>query len=470
MSFPHTCVMIMQPSDQILTVAQMQSAERALIERGESVDSLMLTAGRGAADWVWRLAAGRPVTVLCGPGNNGGDGYVIADTLRSRGTRVSVVAPLEPKTDAAIRARKVLGGPIAECGHGGVFVDCLFGSGLTRPLGEGLAGLVRDLASTHGASVAIDLPSGVSSDDGALLDPDLPQYDLTVALGAWKFAHWLLPARGGMGETRLVDIGVDRVDRAARLIMRPKLTAPAADAHKYTRGLLALVEGAMPGAAALAASGAVHAGAGYIKVLGKGVDAPAWAVNDPRPLAEALDDRRISALLAGPGLGRGANAEDRLRAVLARELPTLADADALHMLSPALLEGRLAPLALTPHAGELAALLKSFGIAEDGRLDALRSLAAASRAVVVAKGPDTLIAAPDGRIAVTPPAPSWLSSAGSGDVLAGIIASRMATGQDAFAAACQGVWLHGEAARLAGPAFSASDLAVHVAGAYAACL
>src|SRR5690606_29923836 len=125
----------------------MQAAEQALIDGGETIDSLMQTAGRGAADWVWRVAAGRPVTVLCGPGNNGGDGYVIAETLRARGLPVVVVAPVEPKTDAARNARAAYGGEFAEAGHGGVFVDCLFGSGLARPLGEGLAGLVHSLAA-----------------------------------------------------------------------------------------------------------------------------------------------------------------------------------------------------------------------------------------------------------------------------------------------------------------------------------
>ena len=454
---------------QVLTVAQMQAAEQALIDCGETVDSLMLTAGRGAADWVWRVAAGRPVTVLCGPGNNGGDGYVIAERLRVRGLPVVVVAPVEPKTGAARNARAAYRGEFAENGHGGVFVDCLFGSGLVRPLGE-LAGLVRSLAETHRYRVAVDLPSGIESNSGALLDDGLPHYDLTVALGAWKFAHWLLPARSRMGELRLVGIGIAAVAGAARGIGRPSLAAPALDAHKYTRGLLAVVAGGMEGAGLLAARAAMHSGAGYVKLFGEAAGAPPELVTDTRPLDEALADARIDAHAVGPGLGRDDLAARRLAAVLARDLPTLADADALHLLKPEMLRGRAASLVLTPHAGELAALCKAFGIGEAERLRRVRKLSAAANAVVVAKGPDTVVAAPDERLALAPPASSWLSTAGTGDVLAGAIASRLATGEEAFEAACQGIWLHGEAARLAGPAFTAGELAAQVARAYAACL
>ena len=233
--------------DQVLTVAQMRSAEQALIDGGETVGSLMQTAGQGAAGWVWRVAAGRPVTVLCGPGNNGGDGYVIAETLRARGLDVAVVAPLDPATEAAREARAAFRGETGGGGTGGVFVDCLFGSGLTRPLGE-LAPLVRSLAGSHRHAVAVDLPSGVESDSGALLDEDLPRYDLTLALGAWKFAHWTMPAMERMGERRLVPIGVGAVEGAAQLLQRPHLAAPARDAHKYTRGLVLVVGGVMSGA------------------------------------------------------------------------------------------------------------------------------------------------------------------------------------------------------------------------------
>jgi len=462
----------MPATDQILTVAQMRAAEAALIAAGETVDSLMLRAGRGAADWVWRVAAGRPVTVLCGPGNNGGDGYVIAETLRARGLAVAVQAPLEPATDAARRARAAFGGEVGGRAKGGVFVDCLFGSGLARPLGDELAALVRDLARSHAYSIAVDLPSGVASDSGELLDERLPQFDLTIALGAWKFAHWLLPAMDMMGQLRLVGIGVQAVEGAATVVTRPALRAPARDAHKYRRGLLAVVGGDMPGASLLAARSAMHAGAGYVKLLSGDIPpaVPDDLVVETGKLPEALADERIAALAVGPGLGRGTHGRDRLQAALERDLPTLCDADALVLLRPGQLAGRKAGLILTPHAGELAQLFEAFAIPAGERLSRLRGLAAATRAVVVAKGPDTIVAAPDGRLSVAPPAPSWLSAAGTGDVLAGIAASRLATGVEPFAAACEAVWLHGEAARLAGPAFAASELVAALPLAYAACL
>ncbi len=233
-------------TDQILAVAQMRAAEEELIERGTSVDALMQIAGQGAAEWVYRLAWPRPVTVLCGPGNNGGDGYVIAESLRKRHLPVVVVAPLDPVTEAARHARAAYEGEIwaaDEPPQGAVLVDCLFGSGLTRPLGEDLLHLLQKLSRSHVKRVAVDLPSGVESDSGQPLNEGLPQYDLTIGLGAWKFAHWTMPAAAMMGERHLVPIGVEGVRGAARLLERPTLAAPAANAHKYTRGLVAVVAG-----------------------------------------------------------------------------------------------------------------------------------------------------------------------------------------------------------------------------------
>lgn len=473
----------MPHSNQIMTVAQMRAAEQALIGAGTSVDALMRIAGRGAAAWVWRIAATRKVTVLCGPGNNGGDGYVLAEAIREwgkeSGGEVTVVAAAEPATDAARNARalyrgQVLGPEARE--EGDVFVDCLFGSGLTRPLTLEHLALLQRLAGAHRRRVAVDLPSGVASDSGMVLNEGLPRYDLTVALGAWKFAHVLMPACAAMGALKLVPIGVAHDGNAARILSKPRLFAPAPDAHKYRRGLLAVVGGAMPGAAILAARAAQHAGAGYVKLfagrLRFGHQAvPADLVMASGPLSEILSDSRNSAVLVGPGLGRDGTARERLAVALADPVPVLVDADALVLLAPALLAERAAPTVATPHEGELVALERAFDLDGSGsRPERARALARASGMVVVAKGPDTVIAAPDGRIACAPRASSWLSTAGTGDVLAGIIASRLAAGADAFAAACEGVWLHGEAARLAGPAFSAMALAQRVPEALAACL
>ena len=449
---------------QVLTVEQMRAAEQALIDGGRSVESLMDTAGRGAADWVWRLSGGRAVTVLCGPGNNGGDGYVLAEAIRKRGGQVRVIAATDAKTAAARNARSLFGGevlgPAADV-HGEVFVDCLFGSGLSRPLTEEHSAILCRLAAAHDQCVAIDLPSGVEADSGALLGEDLPRYDLTVALGAWKRAHFSMPAVARLGERRLVEIGVGTIADAGRVIECPAIEPPASDAHKYSRGLLAVVGGAMPGAALLAARAAQRAGAGYVKLFADHADAvPHDLVLASGPLSDVLSDDRNRAVLVGPGLGRDATALERLITALADDVATVLDADALAILGARLVARREAPIVATPHEGELAMLEKTFGLAGEGtKPDRALALARTSGMIIVAKGADTMVAAPDGRIAFAGPASSWLSVAGTGDVLAGVIASRLATGSDAFAAACAGVWLHGEAARRCGAAFTAGDLA-----------
>jgi hydroxyethylthiazole kinase-like uncharacterized protein yjeF len=462
----------MTASEQILTVAQMRAAEQALIDGGESVGSLMERAGAGAAEWIWRLAGGHPVTVLCGPGNNGGDGYVSARELARRGLGVTVVAPLEPMTEAAIAARRAYGGDIAERGQGGVLVDCLFGSGLVRPLADEMLALLTAEAARHALRVAVDLPSGVESDTGAPLNHGLPDYRLTLALGAWKLAHWTMPAAATMGDLRLVPIGIGESEGAARLLARPRLAAPPRDAHKYTRGLVLVVGGAMAGATLMACDAAMRAGAGAVRLAAGSVHpaAPPDGIGRDAPLGELLADERTGAVLVGPGLGRDSKARKRLAEAIAADRPTVADADALTLLYPGQVADHVGPLVLTPHEGELERLAESFGVTAEGKLDRARALAAATGAVVIAKGPDTVIAAANGRTVLAPSPTSWLAVAGTGDVLAGVVASRLAATGDPFVAACEGVWLHGEAARLAGPAFLASELARKVSAAYAAAL
>lgn len=466
-------------ADPILTVAQMRAAEQALIAGGSSVDALMLAAGRGAGEWVWRVSGGRRVTVLCGPGNNGGDGYVLAELVRERGGDVAVIAPREPATDAARNARAAYHGPVLRAPgerRGDVFVDCLFGSGLTRALSAKDVSTLGGLAAAHAYRVAVDVPSGVDSDSGASLHPDLPDYDLTVALGAWKHAHWTLPAARAMGALRLVGIGIGEVPGAATLLARPSLSPPSVDSHKYRRGLLAVIAGVMPGAALLACAAAQGSGAGYVKLLnprpGPATAAsPADLVLEAGPLAQALEDRRIAALLIGPGLGRDPAAAVALGTALAVDRPAVLDADALMLLRPAMIGRRSAPAVLTPHDGEMAALGRAFGLtAGNLRRDRALAMARATGAVVILKGPDSVIAMPTGRLVCAPRATSWLSVAGSGDVLAGILAGRLATGVEPLRAACEALWLHGEAARRAGAAFTPGQLAAQVPEAVAAAL
>ncbi len=456
---------------QILTVAQMRAAEEALIDAGTSVDALMQIAGHGAAQWVYRLTWPYPVTVLCGPGNNGGDGYVIAESLRRWHLPVCVVAPIDPATDAAKNARAAYHGDICspdEIPHASVLVDCLFGSGLTRPLSEDLLQLLTDMAAAHSRRVAVDLPSGIESDSGHPLNDGLPSYDCTVSLGAWKYAHWSMPAAAHLGQRFLVPIGVEPVEGAAQLLQRPELSAPSPNAHKYTRGLAAVVAGAMPGAALLACRAAMHGGAGYVKLAAE--SAPAAAPAELVVEGQALADPRLSALLIGPGLGRSEAAEAKLAAALSRDVPAVLDADAVMLLGRHMLAGRTAPIIATPHEGELAGLAHAFHVGDTSKLGVARQLAEATGMIIVAKGPDTMIAAPDGRVTLAGPAPSWLSVAGTGDVLAGLAVSRLATGAEPFDAACEAVWLHGEAARQSGAAFTPAELIERLPAAYASCL
>lgn len=469
---------------QVLTVAQMRAGEQALIDAGNSVDALMQSAGRGAGEWVRRAAAGRMVTVLCGPGNNGGDGYVIAQALLEHGNPVQVVPAREPATDAARNARARYRGPLLaadarpdalqQAGGDRVLVDCLFGSGLTRALPDDLANLLGALAASHKHRIAIDVPSGIESDSGAALNPGLPNWDLTIALGAWKFAHWAMPAAAAAGMLKLVDIGVAAMPGAARVLARPAIEVPPADAHKYTRGLAVVVGGAMPGAPLLAADAAMHAGAGYVKLLapqrpeGMPHDLVFAVAGDAASMMRELSDRRTGAVLIGPGLGRDERARTRLSALLASRLPAVIDADALMLLSPGLLPRRAGELLLTPHEGEMAALENRFGLPSNApRPVRALALARLARAVVLFKGPGSVIATPDGILILSPRAPSWLSVAGSGDVLAGIALGRLAVTRDPLRAAQEALWLHGEAARIAGPAFTASQLADTVQAAIA---
>lgn len=454
----------------ILTAAQMRGAEQALFDQGITVSALMERAGRGAADYVWRMAGpGRMVTVLCGRGNNGGDGWVIARALLERGGRVQVVMAAAPVGEAARAARDAYAGPVVDGdARGDVLVDCLYGTGLSRGLGEADLALLTGLAARHRKRIAIDLPSGVEADGGGDFGQELPFYDLTIVLGAWKRSHGLMPAVARMGALRLVDIACAPVAGAGRMLEGIHLEAPASDAHKYRRGLVGVAVGQMPGAALMAARAAAGAGAGYVQMLG---DDPLPVPPDlvQRPFAQ-MGQGAYAAILIGPGMGRDQAARNRLEQGLSMgpAAPLVVDGDALSMLTPAMLHG---PVIATPHEGELARLEQAFGESCAGsKIE--RALAMARHlGTVIAKGPDTVIADADGRWVMVPRASSWLSVAGSGDVLAGIVASRLAVLHgDRFTAACQGVWLHGRAADLLKGPFTAMALAQAVPQAFVSCL
>ena len=429
---------------------------------GTSEWELMQRAGEGAAQWIARMAGGRDVCVLCGPGNNGGDGYVIAESLRRRGNSVHVVAPKEPGTDTARTARDAYQGEISTEGlpRDHVYVDCLFGYGLAREVTGEFAQLLEELQDADGYKVAVDVPSSVASDTGERLGP-VVAYDLTLALGGWKRAHFSMPVMATMGVKRVVDIGLDLPADTPRLSTAPRISPPLADAHKYRRGLLAIIAGEMPGAPLLAAEAAMRSGAGYVKLLSdhSHPDAPAELVIESAAAKEALSDERLSAILFGPGLGRNHEARKALGATLEAGRPTILDADALHLLDPAMIAGcDTAKIGLTPHEGELAKLCDAFGIDAADKLERAKTLHAKTGMTVLAKGPDTVLAGPEG-VRFVERGSSWLSVAGTGDVLAGIAAARLAVLGDMYQALEEAVWIHHEAARLAGPAFTAGILA-----------
>ena len=411
----------------ILTAAQMRTAEQ-----GHDVETLMERAGAALAEAAWQFAGPIETLILCGPGSNGGDGRVAARHLELRGMTVRT-ATLDTLADA--QAAPML-------------IDCLFGTGLSRPLEGAVSKKLLALVEASQVAIACDLPSGVSADDGALLSP-VGTYDLTVTFGALKPAHHMMPAARTMGRIVLADIGIDATSDWHE-IAKPTLPPLDPAGNKFTRGMVHCLAGQMPGAIALAASAAARAGAGYVRVsTSRSIDGLPSAVVQT-DTAE-INDPRVGAILVGPGLG---DIPPVLTLALTVPRPVVIDADAIALVGePERLKGHDA--ILTPHEGEF---VKLFGELTGSKADRALEAARRSGAVVVYKGPDTLVASPDGRLGFAPPAPAWLASAGTGDALAGIIAAVRARGMPSFEAACAAVWIHGRAAEIAGPTMIADDL------------
>lgn len=458
-------------SGSVLTAAEMRGAEQAAVSAGTPLSRLMDRAGAALADAVWRYGGARRVLVICGPGNNGGDGYVAARLLADRGLQVSVAASGAPGTELARDAASSWTGKVAALGDARpapVLIDALFGTGISRPLSAEIAGPLHALSTSADLIVAADLPSGLGTDDGS--DFGAARADLTIAFGAFKPAHFLQPAAGRCGIVQVVDIGIEAVS-GTRVIVRPMLPAPTASDHKYTRGFVAVIGGEMPGASALSTLGAARAGAGYVVLSGEHADLPHAIIRHPSDALETLlQDSRIGSVVIGPGLGKDESARKQLMAVLQSRHNLILDADALSLLAEDGLDqlrNRKTSAILTPHAGEFVRL---FGEGSGSKIDRARDVAERANATIVFKGTDTVIASPDGRVTLAPPASPWLSTAGTGDVLSGIAGAMFARKLDAHDAACAAVWLHAEAARRAGPAMIADDIALHLAAALADCL
>jgi ADP-dependent NAD(P)H-hydrate dehydratase / NAD(P)H-hydrate epimerase len=471
-----------QPATVILTAEAMRALEKAAIAAGTSELDLMERAGAAAARAIMAFAAPAPTLVLCGPGNNGGDGYVIARQLADAGWPVRVAALVPPSATTARQAAARWSGPVEpisdDTAPAAVLVDALFGIGLTRGIDETTMAAVQRLAAAARARVAIDLPSGVSTDDGALLSVPIAA-DLCITFGTPKPAHFLEPAAHFAGRLVVADIGLGPAEAELSVVAAPQLPADPA-AHKYQRGHVLVVAGPASGAGAprLAAEGARRAGAGYVTLLSPREAMAAHAAHltgvvlreaeGTAALVRAVRDRRADAVVIGPALGF-ASGRDRVVGVLGTGKPAVLDADVFTQFAgdvPALAAAiDRGPVVLTPHEGEFARL---FGELPGSKVDRARAAAAQVGAVVLLKGPDTVVAAPDGRAAINTQASPALATAGSGDVLAGVIAAMLARGLDPFAAACAGAWLHGDAGRRGRAGLIAEELPALVAEALAA--
>lgn len=476
---------ILAPDLALLSVAEMGQADALTIEGGTPGIDLMEHAGVAVAEAVMRRWPEHPVAVLCGPGNNGGDGFVAARRLREAGraVRLAAMAPVTSlKGDARLAADRWEGAvePLDPSVLGGapVVVDALFGAGLARPL-EGAAREIVELVNQRQLPcLAVDVPSGVHGDTGEILGA-APSCAATVTFFRPKPGHLLLPGRLACGEVEVADIGISAavLDRLgprcwanAPGLWRSALRWPSLADHKYSRGFALIFGGAeLTGAARLAARAARRIGAGLVAIAAPRQAHAIYAADQPGTLTLLVDesgaardllaDERRNAVLVGPGNGvGGATAGHALAALEARRAVVL-DADALTSFAPdpgSLFAAIRGDCVLTPHDGEFARLFPD--LKEGGRLNRARVAARRCGAVVLLKGADTVIAAPDGRAAINRNAPADLATGGTGDVLAGMIVGLLAQGVPPFEAAAAATWMHGAAATAHGPGLIAEDL------------
>jgi len=462
----------------------MRRAEALGAGRGVGYDAMMLAAGRAVAESVQRHWTKRPVLVLCGPGNNGGDGFIAAEALRLAGWPVRVAAlPSGSSSDAASVARASWRGETVAFAPGslegiGLVVDALFGTGIARPL-EGDAALMVESMNTQVVPVlAVDLPSGVETDTGVVFEPAVAA-EVTVTFFRKKPAHLLLPASLRCGLVEIADIGLvdDVLDEINPLtaentapLWSSVLPEPRAGGHKFDRGHALLYGGSMTGAGRLAARSAQRMGAGLVTLVASEAAYPVYAAALESAIVKAeqkdlwreeLQDTRPNALLIGPGLGLDPANKPRVLAALATGKACVLDADGLSLFAdaPELLFAALhEKCVLTPHEGEFARLFGDIAAAGEDKLTRARKAALKTGSVVLLKGSDTVIAESSGACVVNRNAPPWLATAGAGDVLAGMILGLLAQGVGGFQAACAAVALHGAIANRFGIGLIAEDL------------
>ncbi len=478
---------------ELLTNEEMAEADRLAIAGGIAGTDLMENAGRAVADRVARqYPSGTRVAVVAGSGNNGCDGYVAARLLAGRGCDVRVLQVGVPAKGDAAKAARRWDGP-TEAAHpqalaeGGVIIDALFGAGLDRPA-EGLAAaMIEAMNQSTRPVIAVDLPSGVNGTTGGVMGVAVMAAE-TVTFFRRKPGHLLLPGRLHCGAIHLADIGIPaavleqirpRSFANAPALWRDRFPVPRADGHKYSRGHAVVVSGDLAhcAAARLAARGALRAGAGLVTLASPGdalaVNAAASLsvmvrrVDGAKGLATFLGDPRLNAVLLGPGGGIGSATREQVLTALAGPRAVVLDADALSSFAddPAALAAAVKArpdrdVVATPHQGEFNRLFKVVDEVAHvkQKLEETRSAARYLGAIVILKGADSVVAAPDGRAAIADNAPSWLATAGSGDVLAGVVTGLLAQGMPGFAAAAAAVWIHAEAGAEAGPGLIAEDL------------
>ena len=472
---------------ELLTVSDMAEADRLTVEAGVPSLTLMENAGKAVADVIETHYKPAAVAVLCGPGSNGGDGYVAARHLKARGWTVWVESLADPaglKGDAAEMFQRWDGETriVTRARKADIVVDALFGAGLTRPLDLNTKMLVQTLNESGTPVVAIDVPSGLHGDLGRPLGDICVHAQRTVTFFRRKPGHVLLPGRAFCGDVIVAPIGIPnqvldsipvRTFENGPALWREGFPWPRLEGHKYSRGHAIVVSGPMhaTGAARLPARAALRAGAGLVSVaspLGAvAVNAAHLTAIMVKPfdgaegLSALLIDKRFNAVVLGPGIGVGDATRDLVAAALGSSAAVVLDADALTSFAdnPPGLFAQLHPRSvLTPHEGEFERLFPDVLANAPTRLDAARRAAQLARCVVVLKGPDTVIAAPDGRAAVNGNAPPWLATAGTGDVLAGMIGGLLAQKMEPFEASCAAVWLHSEAATRFGIGLIAEDL------------
>lgn len=480
---------------ELISVSQMYKADAAAIAVGVPGVTLMENAGQAIFDAMAARWGPCAVLVLCGPGNNGGDGFVVARLLQAAGWSVELallgdVARLTG--DAAEHARRWSGpvrafDPLLVDGKA-LIVDAVFGAGLARPL-EGRAAMVvravnRAVEAGTAQVIAVDVPSGISGDSGAVLGDLSISAKLTVTFFRPKIGHLLLPGRDAAGELVVADIGIPE-DVLQGLQITCRRNSPAlwlksfprrsAGGHKYSAGHALILGGReMTGAARLGARAALRIGAGLVSIAAAREALQVYALSSASfitlaaeslaDLENLLRDPRKNAVLIGPGFGTGPELRDYVLAILRRQRATVLDADALSVFSAdpgRLFEALGSSVVLTPHDGEFRQLFPDI---EGDRLSRARAAAARCGATVVLKGSDSVVAAPDGTAVINANAPAYLATAGSGDVLAGLIAGLMAQAMQPVDAAAAAVWIHGELGNRLGPGLISEDLPEAVPG------